>query len=136
VKDTSLLTRVPYYGVIRADVERSITAQLHEHVEWQNCPTMDPLLPMDGRGKEGWVPLCPGCSVYHHVLWIWAGCIEAIDYFMFKRGSGKMILFSVVGVWQYFLSPVYFLVLVLRRSHLQGPRSGDPLGTSEVPSLD
>jgi hybrid polyketide synthase/nonribosomal peptide synthetase ACE1 len=53
VTKASLLTRVPYYGVARVDVERSVMAQLRENTEWLSLPTMDPLLWMGEAKKAG-----------------------------------------------------------------------------------
>lgn len=47
------VAHVPYYGVERADVERSIVARLSDHAEWQALPAMDPLLWMGEAKKAG-----------------------------------------------------------------------------------
>ncbi|TGJ82083.1 hypothetical protein E0Z10_g6697 [Xylaria hypoxylon] len=74
-----LVTRVPYYGVARADVDRSIVARLKDHAAWLGLPTMDPLLWM-GEAKKAGFPLCLGCAGYHHVFGIWTGYLQKVEY--------------------------------------------------------
>ncbi|KAI1358638.1 hypothetical protein F5Y08DRAFT_321392, partial [Xylaria arbuscula] len=48
-----LVTRIPYYGVARADIDSSILSQFSEHAEWSSLPTMDLLLWMGEAKKAG-----------------------------------------------------------------------------------
>ncbi|KAI0520879.1 polyketide synthase PksB [Xylaria bambusicola] len=50
-----LLTRVPYSGMARADINSSTLARFAEHAEWLELPTMDPLLWM-GEAKRAGFP--------------------------------------------------------------------------------